>query len=831
MSNRYFLLAYLSCFYFIVLHAARTSVEVFSPDSSLEVNLFTDSNNQPCYRVFKNKELLVSDSHLGISTASTGQLYNNFSNGIIESTKQTINETYHLLHGKTSIINNHYNELITVFEGKGGRCLTIIFRVSNDMVAFRYMTNITNQDTFTGEATEFNIARFGNSWAQSYVKDYSWYYLPRTWDALTDADGYCEPILIQTKSANTYILLTEAEALSSTSASKIIKGGTFGSLKLSLFGGSIMDSTFITPWRTMIIGSLPNIVESNAVTNLTDHPNNSADYSWVVPGRASWNWGGEDTNNSISEDIIRKYADYAAYMGWEYCLVDDGWEGKIDLKKFVQYCNQQNVSVLVWANQNHFDNNDSDIASWLNAWAGMGVKGVKVDFFEDDSQKMLSKYEKILQAAANAHLVVDFHGCTRPSGLERRWPNLLTSEAVLGGEFYLTNENMTPGKHLVNLILIRNVLGGMDFTPCKFGTKTGKVKQNNSWAQELALMIAFESGIQCSSDCPENLKYNIAEPLLRQLPVAWDEIRCVEAAPDQYATIARRKGTTWYVAGITQNAREMKLKPSFLDSGKKYTAYLYKDGSCRYDIAVQKINDITSNDSIPIQLFQNGGCTIIFSTDENMPMSQAAVYEAENFNFFGRKTVDLLCSNGQYVSSLTGRAQVKFSVSAPEEGQYAITLYFLSDSERSAYLQINNGDKMYHDFINTGSVNGGNVGFKTILVNLLKGDNTITYGNENDQTPALDRIILNPTFSVNNPTGLKDLPKFTINKNITQSGNAIVIHSEYGGKITLYSISGKILLQKEIQVGETQIPIPISGFVIVNLVEGTKSYSQKIIIK
>ena len=55
--------------------------------------------------------------------------------------------------------------------------------------------------------------------------------------------------------------------------------------------------------------------------------------------------------------------------------------------------------------------------------------------------------------------MVNFHGCIKPSGLERRWPHLMTSEAVLGGEMYMFNTTMTPASHGVNLALTRNVLG------------------------------------------------------------------------------------------------------------------------------------------------------------------------------------------------------------------------------------------------------------------------------------------------------------------------------------------------------------------------------------
>src|SRR5690606_2951921 len=127
------------------------------------------------------------------------------------------------------------------------------------------------------------------------------------------------------------------------------------------------------------------------------------------------------------------------------------------------------------------------------------------DFWEDDAQAMMQKYDKLLDVASELELLVNLHGCTKPSGIRRRWPNLLTSEAVLGGEFYIGNDShMVHARHNISLTMTRNVIGSMDYTPCDFGKKDGRILQVTSWSHQLALTVAFESGLQYLVDSPNN---------------------------------------------------------------------------------------------------------------------------------------------------------------------------------------------------------------------------------------------------------------------------------------------------------------------------------------
>lgn len=803
---------------------------VGSPDNMLCVEVTVADDNGLYYSVTHNGTVVIKPSRLGVSfgTASLSE----FPNGA-ESSLATIDETYTLPHGKQSVYRNHCNELTVVAKGSHAvRNLTVCFRVYNDAVAFRYEFSNREGNTLTSELTEFNIASFSTSWAQPYRADYSWYYEPRTWDEMTTEQAYNVPVLVD--ASNCYILLTESASFASMGASRVVTGSENGQLKLALGGGSIIgSSSFQSPWRTLLIGSLPQIVESSTVTNLNP-ATEMDDIEWVKPGRCSWNWGAEDGDSAPTADQARRYIDFASLMGWEYFLLDDGWDGRIDIAEISQYAEDKGVGLMLWSHQNRFSNSQSEIDRIFGEWknTGTNIKGVKIDFFEDDSREMLEKYENILKAAANHQMLVNFHGCTKPSGLQRYWPHLMTMEGVLGGEFYMFNSTMTPGTHTVNLALTRNVLGSMDYTPVKFGNKRGRVITNTTWAYQLALAVAFESSLQHICDTPENVVNSIAEPLLRMLPVAWDETKCLEAKPDSYVTLARRKGSDWWVATLTSESRSLSVNFSFLDSGKKYYAHVYSEGFHRSDIDY-KCLEVTASDCVDIEIGENSGASIILTENPQLLHPETIKFEAEKYNRYCDRVSDAYCSGGAYLTNISGsRRMVKFTdVEVPAAGDYALTLFYLSDADRDAYVCVNDGEKLYHSFASQGAVSGQYIGFKTIIVTLDKGVNTIAIGNENDVAPSFDRAVLT-WFST---SGSASTEKVEINNclepEVEAKDGGLVVEALSTSVVKVYDLSGRVISSGRIPAGENFIPVEAKGPVLVNVSSASLSHTVKLIVK
>ena len=763
---------------------AQADIQVQSPSGTLSLTIGVDAG-KPFYRVAKGTHDVISPSPLGIKYA--GEAYYDF-DGLTDGGLQEIDETYTLSHGKRSIYANRCRQqTVTFANSQNQRRLTMTFRLYDDAVAFRYTKDGTGTYTWDEEQTEFCINTFRKCWVQrSYDAGYSDYYTGRTWSEMEKTTyqgfqyGYCVPMLVQTNYSDSWCLVTESASLSTIAASTLVKGSKTGSVRLEIvkhgnkLGAQETPSTFTapfeSPWRTVIIGTLADIVESTAVQNLSPKSRIDDD-SWVKPGRVAWNWAAEDASNDLNSAMCRKYTDMAAHFGWEYNLLDEGWDGRLDVKTEVDYARQKGVGLILWFNQNHFSSDANAIYTEMKKWADMGVKGFKIDFFEDDRQQQLLKYERMLEAARRLKLVINFHGCTKPSGLDRTWPNLLTMEANYGNEMYMFWPHLTPSYHVVNLCLTRNVIGSMDFTPLKWGRSNGSVRSidNNTWSQELAQCVAFESGLFHPADTPEALEYSVADALLRNLPVTWDDTRCLEAQPDQYATIARRKGDNWWVATLANDARTATVSTDYLDEGKEYYAHIYRDGDYRYEVKSEVRQGVKKGDKLTIPVLKYGGATVVFTTDAAFGYPHDQTFEAEHYNVGGTIQNDSKMFGGKYVAGLGGSSRLVFKdVVAASAGKHAVTVYYTANSQTKCYVQGADGKKsrlvLAQPGISDRDHPGEKIGFRTALVTLDQGLNTIVIGNDDDsQAPMIDHITVRPA----------DFPAATEGEMLTADGRSL----------------------------------------------------------
>jgi hypothetical protein len=319
-----------------------------------------------------------------------------------------------------------------------------------------------------------------------------------------------------------------------------------------------------TPWRVVIVGpDVGTVIASDLVSHLAE-PSRISDTSWIRPGRVSWHWWSGGWVGSIS--ILEDYVDFAQSMGWEYSLVDADWDDYHSdeaMQELIDYAAARGIGVFLWYNsagpQNDYEFSPRD-RMWdpairqaeMAKLASWGVKGIKVDFFDSDKQVMIQHYLCILEDAAAQGLLVSFHGSTPPRGWSRTWPNMMTTEAVRGAEYYKIDSNFPADAplHNVEVAFTRNVVGSMDYTPVTFSDNYFDHITTN--AHELALSVVFESGLVHLADNVASYRSQPQEvqDFLRYLPAAWDEIRFVEGDPSSHVVLARRKGTDWYLGGI-----------------------------------------------------------------------------------------------------------------------------------------------------------------------------------------------------------------------------------------------------------------------------------------
>ncbi|MGI8623239.1 MAG: glycoside hydrolase family 97 catalytic domain-containing protein [Solirubrobacteraceae bacterium] len=442
-----------------------------------------------------------------------------------------------------------------VVRGRRGRGVEVL--AARDGAAFRLLRAGVTEPTLRAPAGT-------RAWLQVYQGDYEGRYRSAALSAFAP-ERYAFPALLRT--GRRYALLTESGAERGAVAHLEVRPGDRGALHVELPPGEPAPAA--TPWRVAVVGSLADVVGSDLPLTL-GAPSRIADASWIEPGRAAWSWW-SDRRSAGDLGTQRAYVDAAAAADWEYVTVDAGWDARW-VPGLAAYAAARGVKLVLW-----FDWHDLATAAQrrrvLSEVARWGVAGVKVDFLLSDHARQIRAMDDIAAAAAAHRLVVDFHGCTVPRGIQRRWPNVLTLEGVRGAE-HAASAPASPAQN-VDLFFTRNAVGSMDYTPVTFSAP-GRV---TSAGHELAESVVFESGLQHFADTPAAYAARpLAEAFLRAVPAAWDDTRLVAGAPGSAAVVARRAGRRWFVGAITAGpARALDMPLTFLGAGG-YMAHVITDG-------------------------------------------------------------------------------------------------------------------------------------------------------------------------------------------------------------------------------------------------------------
>ncbi len=336
------------------------------------------------------------------------------------------------------------------------------------------------------------------------------------------------------------------------------------------------------PWRVICIAREDKFMAQNdLVTRLA--PPAKGDFSWVKPGKVAWEWwsqfalGDVDFKAGVNNETYKAYIDFASRHGIEYVLMDEGWAVRyaddlfevvpeIDLKEIIDYGKKKNVGIILWAGYSAFV---KDIEKVCRHYAAMGVKGFKIDFFERNDQAVQDVMLETARIAAKHKLLIDFHGCPPPAGLQKQYPNVLNYEGIFGLEQmrnrpYPQYDMVT---HDVTAPFIRFVAGPADYTPGAFvnGTRETFVPSKRApmsqgtRCRQLAEYVVFDGPMQMLCDGPARYE---AEPecaeFIYRVPTVWEETRVLDGKVGAYIVTARRKGDTWYIGALTDwNARDL----------------------------------------------------------------------------------------------------------------------------------------------------------------------------------------------------------------------------------------------------------------------------------
>ncbi len=621
---------------------------VESPNGDLRVAVESDADGQLSYTVTRSGTTVIDRSPLGL-ISSTHDLTAGVTLG--RGSIRTIDETYTMLLGKSRERRVAANELTLPLEDANGAEAELIVRAQDDGVAFRYRLLGEGSSQVTSESTGFAVPLGSRALLRPYDSgDIFFIYTAGSYEqppelvpagTSTEASGWAFPALFEVEEGGLHLMLTEADLDRSYCGTRLHEMPNDGLYRIRFPDeregkgvGEVLpvaELPFSTPWRVIVVGELATLVESTMVDDLS-RPSVVQDTSWIEPGRAAWSWFSQGTG---SPALQSEYIDFAGQYGWDYVLIDatwDQWENaEQEVQALVAQAEQVGVRLLLWYNSGgeHSTNFETPFDKMVDPAirqqemakiSGWGIAGIKVDFFQSDKQDRIEQYLGILEDAKDYQLLVNFHGATVPRGWQRTYPHLMTVEAINGAEFYKPEVNVLGDRAptaLMNVhdVLLRNVVGSMDYTPVVF--EAALTEKQIPYAHSLALSVLFESGIQHFADRADaNTEagyravfgaYPYVADFLSTVPVTWDHTRLVAADLDGHVILARRSGASWYLGGIhaSDASIEYSIPLGFLDDGD-YELTLVEQGQSPSDFS-QRVESIGAGDALTIRLPPRGG--------------------------------------------------------------------------------------------------------------------------------------------------------------------------------------------------------------------------------
>jgi alpha-glucosidase len=643
---------------------ARGIAEVCSPDAHLLATLNIET--APTYAISLDNQPLLAPSKLGLSfhnmpTYGPGAK-------LISINRRSVNRSWENPIGKRREVRDHYNQLCVTLRRPDGVQFDIILRAYNDGIAIRY--SLPRPPGAHGEAltldrelTEFAFPLDARCWAGSQPNGFTgaqeWEFWPTHLGAISADHPTGLPLLVKTE--NAYVAITEADLtdypgmwLTSSDQAPVApaKDGhtaqapppndspltdkpvtLYAHLAPRLDGRGLATISLphATPWRVLMIARKPGeLIESDLISNLA--PPSAADFSWVRPGMMAWDhwWSGDV---KMDTGTLKQYIQLAHDMGWPYQLIDWQWYGSfnkpgsdithinptVDMDEVRRFAKEKNVKLWVWLYWTDAEKGYEKAFPLYEAW---GIAGVKIDFMDRDDQEMVNWYAKMTRAAAAHHLMINFHGAMKPTGMNRAWPNQITREGIMGNEYNRWSARVTP-EHKLTLPFTRLLAGPADFTPGGFQNRQpSQFKADNRSAEvqgtraaELALFVLYDSPIMCACDRPDHYANQPGSDFLKIVPTVWDDTKVLDGAVGEKLVEVRRSGDMWFLGALTNSsARDVTINTDFLGSGK-WRVRIWKDAPDSAQNAehlVRESRDITAGDAIALHLAPAGGAVARF---------------------------------------------------------------------------------------------------------------------------------------------------------------------------------------------------------------------------
>jgi alpha-glucosidase len=585
-------------FAFLILTLAppeqgRTSpgpVQLWSPRKQLAISISSNAGRLT-WSVRSGDRAVIEPSNLGIVVDNQ-----DLGDGaaITRTENYRVDEKYPWRGVHSEAVNRANGTRLRVRHTASKTEYTVDVRASDDSAAVRFV--VPGQGSRVPDAgMSFKLPAGAIVWSHGLGDHYEAVYDRRRVEDVPDADWAAPPITFKLADDAGYAAISEADLRNYAGMALQADGQRgyrerlghshppnypfklrFGDENIKrLSVPAAIEGTITTPWRVVIAGrDLNALVNSDAIHNLCPPPDKALfpqgnQTAWLRPGRAVWRYldGGESSVAGIKE-----FSRLAGELGFEHQIIEGQWQkwSEAELRDVVEYSKARNVDVWVWRHRNTLGDpaKRRDLFAWLQK---MGVRGVKVDFFDHEGKEVIDLYQAVLRDAAEHHLMINFHGANKPAGESRTWPNEMTREAIFGLEH---RRQETWGTFNTTFPFVRLLAGHADYTPVVFGER----RKETSWAHQIASAVILTSPVLVYGGNPASFLANPAVEMLKSIPSVWDETRVLApSAIGELALFARRSGNRWFIAAMNgPTERTINLDLSFLPGGS-HEALIVRD--------------------------------------------------------------------------------------------------------------------------------------------------------------------------------------------------------------------------------------------------------------
>lgn len=644
----------------ISMLSTKLSAEIYklaSPDNNIQLIINVDRGINYSAKVYNTS--LLTQSKVGITIKGQQPLTKA---KVIDESRKSVNRvlTPHVQQ-KSKEVLEYYNELTLRFDNHQ----SVSFRVFDQGFAYRLASEKTGELIVTAEQGDINFTQDHQvlfPQEKSFISHNERLYLPKKLSEIHNEEFASLPLLVDTGEYK--IVITETglrdypgmwlqgnsnnkgnfgfkaifpkqvlkteqkinKGIVSDRNENVVKRANY----LSKNKLTALDGGRHFPWRVFAISQNDGQLLTNELSYLLADKLAIKDPSWIKPGKVAWDWWnannlhGVDFKAGINTQTYKYYIDFASKYGIEYIVLDEGWHkldnvlavvDDIDVEEIIAYGKSKNVDVILWVIWKTLDN-QLDVA--LDTFEKWGAAGIKVDFMQRDDQGMVNYYWKVAKAAAERHLLVDYHGAYKPAGLRRAYPNVITREGVRGLEHNKWADYIT-AEHNLTLPFIRQLAGPMDYTPgamintqpANFKIVFNRPMSKTTRVHQMAMYVVFESPLQMLADSPSNyLREHESTRFIAKVPTVWDETRVLSAKLSDHIVTARRSGDDWFI-GVMGNskAREFTIDLNFL-ADENYQMHSFSDGinadkyASDYQTSSQQVNN---NSTFKVKLAPSGG--------------------------------------------------------------------------------------------------------------------------------------------------------------------------------------------------------------------------------